>query len=102
MARALGRFALKREFGMTDPIDWSKCICHKIWVGGTKDEHLEHDVSNEAVVTKANPKCPEWGKPGHPRSGLSPRLSCSMPNPPASSRSITAWPQFRILPAAGL
>ena len=50
-------------------MDWNKCICHKVWVDGTNDEHLEirYDVSSEPVVTKVNPKCPEWSKAGHPR-----------------------------------
>jgi len=54
---------------MTDTIDWDKCICHQVWVGGGKDEHpaIRRDAPDKPVLTKVNPKCPEWSKAGHPR-----------------------------------
>jgi hypothetical protein len=54
---------------MTDPIDWTKCTCHQVWVGSEKNGHLAicNDALSKPVLTKVNPKCPEWSKAGHPR-----------------------------------
>ena len=47
-------------------VDWNKCICEKVFPGGTPAPVGDERWGVTVEVVRPHPNCPEKGKQGHP------------------------------------